>query len=248
MLATFVNTTLGSTSSVMWFRVSNRSAGISYPPISIDDIELTVTEKQKYLGLIFDCNLSWTHHVAYVCSKMLYYLYLLSTHRHVIDYNLIKLLLESLVLSHLSYCVTVWGPSLRSNLLQRLQRMQNRAVRLCCNLRKYDHVSAFYHKLNWLPLPCFIQFKSLCLMYRQYHHFKCIPLEPPIIFGRTSLYCTRTPVYFATIPMFRSNFPRFFRFKAIQWWNALPFSVTNYINSSFYEYVDALGRYCDSLH
>ena len=38
-------------SSVMWFRVSNCSAGISYP-ISIDGIELTVTEKQKYLGLI----------------------------------------------------------------------------------------------------------------------------------------------------------------------------------------------------
>ena len=39
-------------SSVMWFRVSNRTAGISYPPISIDGVELTVTEKQKYLGLI----------------------------------------------------------------------------------------------------------------------------------------------------------------------------------------------------
>ena len=152
-----------------------------------------------------------------------------------------KLLLESLVLSHLSYCVTVWGPSLRSILLQRLQRMQNHAVRLCCNLRKYDHVSAFYHKLIWLPLPCFIRFKSLCLMYCQYHHFECIPMKPPIIFGRTSLYCTRTPVYFATVPMFRLGFPqRFFHFKATQRWNSLPFSVTDYINSSFYEYVDAL--------
>ena len=147
-----------------------------------------------------------------------YYLYLLSTHRHVIDCNLMKMLLESLVLSHLSYCVTVWGPSLGSTLLQRLQRMQNRAVRLCCNLRKHDHVSAFYHQLNWLPLSCFIQFKSLCLMYCQYHHFKCIPLEPPIAFGRASSYCTRTPVYFANIPMFRLSLPqRFFRFRATQW-------------------------------
>ena len=169
-------------SLVMWFRVSNCSAEISYPSISIDGVELTVTEKQKY-RLTFDCGLSWTHHVANVCSKISYYLYLLSTHHHVIDYNLMKLLLESLVLSHLSYCVTVWGPSLRSILLQRLQRMQNCAVRLCCILRKYDHVSSFYHKLNWLPLPCFIRFKLLCLMYHQYHHFKCIPLEPPIIFG-----------------------------------------------------------------
>ena len=208
-----------------------------------------MTRKQKYLGLIFDCSLSWAHHAAKVCSKMLYYLYLLSTHRHVIDYNLMKMLLESLVLSHLSYCVTVWGPSLGSVLSQRLQRMQNRAVRLCCNLRKYDHVSAFYHKLNWLPLSCFIQFKSLCLMYHHYHCFKCIPLEPPIVFGGTSFYSTRTPVHFANIPLFRLSFPqRFFRFKAIQWWNSLPPFVTAHIHSSFSVYVDALRQYCNSLH
>ena len=150
-------------SSVMWFRASSRSAEILYPPISIDGVELTATTKQKYLGLIFDCSLSWAHHVASVCSKMSYYLYLLSTHHHVIDCNLMKMLLESLVLSHLSYCVTVWGPSLGSTLSQRLQRMQNRAVKLSCNLRKYDHISAFYHKLNRLPLPCFIQFKNHCV-------------------------------------------------------------------------------------
>ena len=107
--------------------------------------------------------------------------------------------------------------------------MQNRAVRLCCNLRKHDHVSAFYHQLNWLPLSCFVQFKSLCLMHRQYHHFKRIPLELPIVFGRTSSYCTRTPVYFANIPMFHLSLPqRFFHFRAAQWWNSLPFSVTDH--------------------
>ena len=62
-------------SSVMWFRASSCSAGILYPPISIDGVELTVTTKQKYLGLIFDYSLSWAHHVAGVCSKMSYLLY-----------------------------------------------------------------------------------------------------------------------------------------------------------------------------
>ena len=121
-------------------------------------------------------------------------------------------------------------------------------MRLCCDLRKYDHVSAFYHRLSWLPLPCFIQFRSLCLMYQQYHHFKCIPLEPPIVFGRTS-YNTRTPAYFANIPKFRLSFPqRFFHFKATQWWNSLPSFVTDCLSKPFHQYVDALGQYCSSLH
>ena len=158
-----------------------------------------------------------------------------------------KMLLESLVLSRLymSYCVTVWGPSLGSTLLQRLQRMQNCAVRLCYDLRKYDHVSEFYHRLQWLPLPYFIQFKSL---YHQYHQVKCIPLEPPIVFAGTTSYSTRTPVYFANIPMLRLCFTQhFFHYKTIQWWNALPSSVTDCVNSPFYEYVDVFKRHCDSL-
>ena len=124
-------------SSVMWFKVFSCSTGFSYPPISIDGVELTVTKKQKYLGIIFDCSLSWAHHVANMCSKMSYYLYLLGSHRHVIDYSLMKILLESLMLSHPSYCVAVWVPPLEV-LCYRLQRThtQNHAVRLCCNLQK----------------------------------------------------------------------------------------------------------------
>ena len=139
---------------------------------------------------------------------MSYYLCLLRFHRDVIENSLMKMLLESLVLSHLSDCVTVWGPSLANTLLQ---RMQICAVQLCCGLRKYDHVTEFYHRLRWLPLPCFIQFKSLCLIYHQYHQFRCILLDPSICFGGSSAYCTSTPTYFANIPMFRLSYTqRFF--------------------------------------
>jgi len=55
-----------------------------------------VTEKQKYLGVIFDSTMSWSHHVSNVCSKTSYYLCLLRSHRHVIDNSLMKMLLESL--------------------------------------------------------------------------------------------------------------------------------------------------------
>ena len=74
--------------------------------MSIDGVELTMIEKQKYLGLILDCSLSCAHYVANVCSKLSY---LLGSHHHIIDYNLMKMLLESLGLSHVSYCVAVWG-------------------------------------------------------------------------------------------------------------------------------------------
>ena len=63
-------------SSVMWFKASNRSTKFAHP-ISVGGGVLQVTEKQKYLGLIFDSTMSWTHHVVNVCRKMSYYLCLL---------------------------------------------------------------------------------------------------------------------------------------------------------------------------
>ena len=95
-----------------------------------------------------------------------------------------KLLIERLVFSHLTYAMSVWGSSLKQHLVGRLERLQNRAVRLLFHLRKYDHITGYYHRVGWLPLSQLIRYHSLCTMF---HQFRCdgkgIPLEPPIQFG-----------------------------------------------------------------
>ena len=45
--------------------------------------------------------------------------------------------------------------------------MQDRAVRLCKDLRKYDHVSHLYPALNWLSIELLVQHRSLCASYAQ---------------------------------------------------------------------------------
>ena len=72
-------------------------------------------------------------------------IHLLTLTRQQLDENAIGTL-ESLVLSQLSYCVIVWGSSIGCNLLQRLQRIQNHAVRskFCRNM---IILSPFYQKL-----------------------------------------------------------------------------------------------------
>ena len=184
-------------SSVMWFKTKSKKCS-GYPNIIIHDTTLKPVDKQKYLGIMFDSKLSWIHQVSETCRKMSYYLHLISSHKHYLSTELIKLLVESLVFSHLCYCLPVWGPPLTQQLLQRLERMQNRAIRLCKNLSKFDHVSEYYRQLKWLPLRKLIQLHSARLMYCQYHRTKCIPLMPPIVFGPCqSRYVTRAPAHFA---------------------------------------------------
>ena len=38
---------------------------------------IDVVSKQKYLGMMFDSQLNWSHHVASVCKSMSYYLVLI---------------------------------------------------------------------------------------------------------------------------------------------------------------------------
>ena len=100
-------------STVMWFRVSKRNQR-PCPPIMLGGIVLKAVTKQKYLGLVFDESLSWDHHVSLLCKRMSYYLYVIRCHRNVLGCKLLKLLTESLVLSHLNYCLPVWGVSLHT--------------------------------------------------------------------------------------------------------------------------------------
>ena len=118
----------------------------------MNDFVLRQVDKQKYLGVMFDTPKC-------VCKKWLsYYLHLINLHKHCLSPHLLKLLMESLVFSHLSYALPVWGPSLNQQLHQRLERSQNRAVRLCKNLSRFDHVSGHYRSLRWLPFQQLIQF------------------------------------------------------------------------------------------
>ena len=134
---------------------------LEYPNILIHDTTLKSADKQKYLGITFDSGLSWIHQVSETC-------HLISSHKHCLSADLMKLLVESLVFSHLGYCLPVWGPPLTQQLLQRLEGMQNRAVRLCKHLSKFVHVSEHYRQLKWLPLIKLIQLHSIHLMYCQY--------------------------------------------------------------------------------
>ena len=211
-------------SSIMWFNVRSIK-GFKSPPISLNGSPLSQVSTHKYLGVQIDEHLKWISHVSYLCKKMAYYLYLISYHHKALPTSILKLLVESLVLSHLNYALPVWGPSLAHDLLTRLVKMYNRAIRVIGGLKKFDHVSSFRRQLNWLSIDSLIQHRCNAVMYKYYTSDRnnCILLNPPIQFGRQSIYSTRTRPYFAANHRFKLSFSqKFFRSKGVYWWNSLP--------------------------
>ena len=106
--------------------------------------------------------------------------------------HILQMMVDSIVLSHLNYALPVWGPPLSSDLINRLRRLHNRAVRVVFSLHKYDHVSSHHSRLGWLPLESTIQYRSLLAMHRQFVGDRCLLLNPPIQFGAQHQHHTRT--------------------------------------------------------
>ena len=156
---------------------------------------------------------------------MSYYLYLISYHGRQLPLQILKMLMDTLVLSPF-YALPVWGSSLGTAAVSRLQRLCNRAVRVTCGLRKYDHVSAAHHNLGWLPFNLLVQYRTLVLMHRHYVHDNCVQLDPPLLFSPNHGHNTRQSSHFCSIFCYSIAFgQRFFRSKATMWWNGLPHSL-----------------------
>ena len=158
---------------------------------------------------------------------MSYYLYMIGSHRTSLPKPVSKMLVESMVLSRMRYAISTWGPALQQRYISHLQWMQNRGVRLSCNLKRYDHVSS--HRLGLRCSEMFgsvqeqIKQSTLSCVYRQYRYETCLKLHPPIQFGTTHSHFTRTNRQFANIMRFSTALgQRSFCYKGTTWWNTLP--------------------------
>ena len=95
-------------SKVMWFSASLKKP-VSLPEVVVSDKVLEVVDTQLYLGLMFHSKLSWESQVSHVCKKMSYYIYLLTRQWHILSDELKRLLVDSLVSSHLTYAFVCLG-------------------------------------------------------------------------------------------------------------------------------------------
>ena len=84
------------------------------------------------------------------------------------------MLCESLVLSQVNYCDTIYGPCLRQVDAQRVQRLQNSCLRLIHGVRKYESISHTFKLSNWLNMYNRRFLHSACLF------FKIIKIKIPI--------------------------------------------------------------------
>ena len=74
------------------------------------------------------------------------------------------MLANSLIFSILDYADASYH-ILTEDYINKLERLQNLAIRFIFYLREYDHVSEFRLKLKWLPIHCRRNLRILSILY-----------------------------------------------------------------------------------
>ena len=105
----------------------------------------------KYLGVVVDEKLNWSHHINYIHSKLCRASYIISKLRHYVNTDTLKMIYYSLAYPHLSYCISAWGGAPNS-LLRPLNVVQNKIVRLITFSDFSSHAPPLFHKLQLLTI------------------------------------------------------------------------------------------------
>ena len=133
------------------------------PPVSLRFNGTTVTESPavRNLGITIDRSLNFQAHVDTMTRKCTGILVALSHARHVIPGQAMKVLVESLVLSIVRYCISVYG-SCGSTQVRRVQKIVNFCARVVTGRRRSDHVSDAVELLGWLTAQQLADFHAIC--------------------------------------------------------------------------------------
>lgn len=123
----------------------------NYPVITINNRELGFVENYCYLGIKLDRNLNFKYNFSHVMSKLQHKLLLLCKIRPYIDTYTSVLIYNSHLLSYLEYG-SIFIDGLPLNLLQKLQRVQNKCLRICHHVDKKTSNVELHIKSKLLPL------------------------------------------------------------------------------------------------
>ena len=119
----------------------------------------------KFLGVFFDPNINFKHHIAMLKSKLSKALYALRSVKKTLNQKSLLLLYNSVFHCHLLYAVQIWSCS-RSSLVNDIFKMQKKAIRIVAGMSYNSHTEPLFKKLQVLPLPDLITYTKIQFMQR----------------------------------------------------------------------------------
>ena len=134
------------------------------PSVSVSGTDVLISKRPvSNLGVTFDSCLSMANHVSDVVKSASFHIRNIGRVRQKLTTSSTRTLVQSLVISRIDYCNSLLS-GVSSELLGKLQLVQNNAVRLISGVRRREHISPILKELHWLPVAQRVDFKVLLLV------------------------------------------------------------------------------------
>lgn len=147
------------------FHSSRKLIPNNIPLIKINNIEIIQKNSTKFLGLTINHNLNWKEHTDQIANKLSKNLNII---RHILKFINKKALLNlyfTLIHPYLTYCNIIWGNNYKC-ITDRLQKIQNKVIRLTKNFGQYCNTLTLFSNLNILNVTNIYRYQTAIFMYK----------------------------------------------------------------------------------
>ena len=208
----------------------------------LQDNVLTPSSTVRNLGVTFDPDLSYHHHISSICSTSFHHIRHLRQIRSSIDKNSAIILANALVSSKLDYCNFLFY-GLPSNSIYRLQKIQNSIARVVIpSAKRYDHITPTLRTLHWLPVEKRITYKIANLTFKTLQTHLPSYLSDLLMPYKLSRCLRSANQHLLVVPNIKTAAGRrSFAYAAPTIWNSLPFHIRS--SSSLASFHSALKTY-----
>jgi hypothetical protein len=224
-------------------RLRNKLDWSVVPELTYGGAVIAYTDKAKNLGLVMDCNMTWSAHINELSRRLNFSVHSLKRLQYFLPHRTKIILAQALLLPILDYA-DVCYIDITEELMSKLERLQNLAIRFIFGLRKYDRVSEYRSRLQWLSIRDRRNVHILTTLFKilkdpnspTYLRSRFQFLPPPIRSRRSCV--TKT----LELPTSNTNFFfHSFTVRAVLLWNALPTVIQD--SPSIFSFKERLKKF-----
>ena len=153
-----------SKTELLLFRHPNKN--INYKlKIKLNGKLLHPSNYVKYLGVYIDPSLNWNFNTNILAAKLTRSIGMLSKIRHYVNRETLKSIYFAIFSSHLTYGSIIWAQNKNNRNVNRIMRLQKRAIRIISFANYRDHADPLFKNLNILKLTHIVELQNMLLVY-----------------------------------------------------------------------------------
>ena len=127
------------------------------------------SKQVKNIGAFFDSSATMEAQVVKTAQTAWFHLHSIGKIRAYLTTEQARCVVHAYVTSRLDQNNSLLSGVSEKKILFKLQRVQNAAAKLILGGKKQDHATPLRKKLNWLPVPQRVVFKTVLLVYKTLH-------------------------------------------------------------------------------